>query len=298
MEQRRLGRTDMHVSVLGFGGSEIGYQRVATATVRRLLDDALDAGLNVIDTAECYEAGEELIGEAVSGRRKDFHLFTKCGHFEGGGRPDWRPESLLRSIERSLKRLRVDHVDLVQLHTCSEEDLRRGDVITALERARERGWTRYVGYSGDGGAAKYAIECGRFDTLQTSLSIADQEALDLTLPLARERGLGVIVKRPIANAAWRTGKTPSSAYHQPYWERLQRLRYDFLAGPLDESIALALRFTVFAPAVHTAIVGTTRPGRWRENAAMLTAGPLDAATMDAIRARWRAVADASWGGLT
>ncbi len=298
MEQRRLGRTDMHVSVLGFGGSEIGYQRVATETVRRLLDDALDAGLNVIDTAECYEAGEALIGEAVSGRRKDFHLFTKCGHFEGSGRPDWRPESLLRSVERSLERLRVDHVDLVQLHTCSKDELRRGDVIAALERARERGWTRYVGYSGDGGAAKYAIECGRFDTLQTSLSIADQEALDLTLPLARERGLGVIVKRPIANAAWRTGKPPASAYHQPYWERLQRLRYDFLDRPLEESIATALRFTVFTPAVHTAIVGTTRPGRWRENATMLTAGPLDAATVDAIRARWRAVADASWVGLT
>jgi aryl-alcohol dehydrogenase-like predicted oxidoreductase len=298
MEQRRLGRTDMHVSVLGFGGSEIGYQRVATETVRRLLDDALDAGLNVIDTAECYEAGEELIGEAVSGRRNDFHLFTKCGHFEGNGRPDWRPESLLRSVERSLKRLRVDHVDLVQLHSCSEDELRGGDVIAALERARERGWTRYIGYSGDGGAAKYAIECGRFDTLQTSLSIADQEALDRTLPLARERGLGVIVKRPIANAAWRTGKAPSSAYHQPYWERLQRLRYDFLAGPLEASIALALRFTVFAPGVHTAIVGTTRPGRWRENAAMLTAGPLAAATLDAIRARWRAVAEASWIGLT
>jgi hypothetical protein len=298
VELRQLGRTDMRVSVLGFGGSEIGFQQVAAPTVTRLLDDALDAGLNVIDTAECYEDSEALIGQAVSGRRRDFHLFTKCGHFAGTGRADWRPESLLRSIERSLQRLRTDHLDLVQLHTCSEDELRRGDVIAALERARERGWTRYIGYSGDGAAARYAIECGRFDTLQTSLSIADQEALELTLPLARERNLGVIVKRPIANAAWRTGRPPERAYHQPYWERLERLEYDFLRAPLADSVATALRFTLGAPGVHTAIVGTTQPGRWRENAARIAAGALDAATLKSIRARWRAVADASWVGLT
>jgi len=288
----------MRVSVLGFGGSEIGFQQVASDTVTRLLDDALDAGLNVIDTAECYEDSEALIGQAVAGRRRDFHLFTKCGHFEGTGREDWRPESLLRSIERSLQRLRTDHVDLVQLHSCSGDDLRRGDVIAALERARERGWTRYIGYSGDGAAARYAIECGRFDTLQTSLSIADQEALDTTLPLARERNVGVIVKRPIANAAWRTGRPPERAYHQPYWKRLKRLDYDFLRAGLAESVATALRFTLSAPGVHTAIVGTTQPGRWRENAARIAPGPLDAATLEAIRARWREVADASWVGLT
>jgi len=76
LERRRLGRTDMDVSVLGFGGSEIGYERVATATVTRLLGSAIDAGLNVIDTAECYESSEELIGQAIGGRRRDYHLFT------------------------------------------------------------------------------------------------------------------------------------------------------------------------------------------------------------------------------
>src|SRR5215207_9013798 len=75
MERRRLGKTDMNVSVLGFGGSEIGYQRVSRRTVERLLGTALDAGLNVIDTAECYENSEELIGRAVGGRRAEYHLF-------------------------------------------------------------------------------------------------------------------------------------------------------------------------------------------------------------------------------
>ena len=126
MEKRQFGKTDMQVTVLGFGGAEIGFEKAAPDAVARLLDDALDAGLNVIDTAECYLQSEELIGQAVSSRRSDFYLFTKCGHPEKPGEGDWRPESLLRSIERSLQRLRTDRVDLVQLHSCSEDELPQG----------------------------------------------------------------------------------------------------------------------------------------------------------------------------
>ena len=112
MEKRQFGKTDMRVSVLGFGGAEIGFEKAEPEAVARLLGEALDAGLNVIDTAECYIDSEELIGQAVAGRRPDFYLFTKCGHPERPGDGDWRPESLLASIERSLKRLQTDRVDL------------------------------------------------------------------------------------------------------------------------------------------------------------------------------------------
>jgi aryl-alcohol dehydrogenase-like predicted oxidoreductase len=297
MERRRLGGTDMDVSVLGFGGSEIGYQRVSVRTVERLLGGALDAGLNVIDTAECYDDSEALIGRAVGKRRGEFHLFTKCGHAGGWGRADWRPAALLAGLERSLKRLRTDRVDLLQLHSCSLAELRRGDAITALERARERGLTRYIGYSGDGMAARYALECGRLDTLQTSVSLADQEPFDLTLPLARERGVGVIAKRPLANVAWRYARKPAEPYYQTYWSRLRALDYDFLDGS-PQAVGVALRFTLSAPGVHTAIVGTTKPERWQQNAALLEPGPLPAAEVARIRARWRAVAAASWEGQT
>src|SRR5438093_9914464 len=117
MERRRLGRTGMIASVLGFGGSEIGYDRVAVRTVERLLGTALDAGLNVIDTAECYEDGEALIGRAIGARRRECYLFTKCGHSRGWGRGEWRPAALLASIERSLRRLETDYLDLIQLHS-------------------------------------------------------------------------------------------------------------------------------------------------------------------------------------
>jgi aryl-alcohol dehydrogenase-like predicted oxidoreductase len=298
MEKRTLGKTGMEVSVLGFGGAEIGYQGVPFEQAKKLLDKALDAGLNVIDTAECYKNSEELIGRAIGSRRREYFLFTKCGHAAGFDMPDWDPVMLEQQIDRSLKRLQTDAVDLVQLHSCSKDILEKGDVIRVLEKARDAGKTRYIGYSGDGEDARYAINSGRFDTLQTSVNIADQEAIRLTLPLAQDKHMGVIAKRPIANAAWKTGSRPRDAYHQPYWDRLQKLNYEFLKENLSESISIALRFTLAAPGVSTAIVGTTNPERWQENARLLDAGALSPEEFQMIRDRWDEVAEPDWVGQT
>jgi aryl-alcohol dehydrogenase-like predicted oxidoreductase len=299
MEKRQFGKTDMQVSVLGFGGAEIGFEGATEQTVERLLKSALDAGLNVIDTGECYQGSEELIGKAVSDRRADYYLFTKCGHPRGVGSEDWSPSSLLESIERSLRRLRTERLDLIQLHSCSESVLRKGDAIAALQTAREKGYVRYLGYSGDSIAATYAVECGAFDVLQISINIADQEAIELTLPLAREKQMGVIAKRPIANAAWKENHKPIESYHHAYWDRLNKLHYEFIRHlPLEESIAHALRFTLSVPGVHTAIVGTTKPERWLENAKVVEAGLLSDAEFTTIRERWEEIAPATWIGQT
>lgn len=299
MEKRRLGKTDMDVSILGFGGMEIGYQHISLSTAKRLLNEVLDSGINVVDTAECYSTSEELIGEAIAARRKDFYLFTKCGHESGWTYPDWRPESLFRSVERSLKRLKTNCVDLIQLHSCSEAELRQGKVIETLQRMRERGYTRYIGYSGDSKAALFAVESGQFDALQISLSIADQEALELVLPAAEQRSLAVMAKRPLTNMAWHNGdRPPSDSYGRTYWERLQRLKYDFLLGDLNQAVSTALRFSLSVPGVHTAIVGTTKPERIAENAKAVEAGRLSEQAYENIRARWRQVARASWVGQT
>jgi aryl-alcohol dehydrogenase-like predicted oxidoreductase len=297
MEKRRLGKTDMDVSVLGFGGSEIGYERASAETVAELLNSALDAGLNVIDTAECYYNSEELIGQAVGNRRKEFYLFTKCGHphgMESGA--NWSKDSILESVTRSLQRLKTDRLDLLQLHSCSEAELRKGEVIDALRTAREKGYTRYIGYSGDSRAAHFAVESGAFDTLQTSVNIADQEAIDLALPLAHEKQMGVIAKRPIANAAWKTGHRPIDSYHHEYFERLRKLNYDFLRGDLNRSVSIALRFTLSVPGVHTAIVGTKKPERWSQNARLLEAGSLGGKEFQSIRERWEECAPRTWIG--
>ncbi|MGH8338220.1 MAG: aldo/keto reductase, partial [Gammaproteobacteria bacterium] len=183
MEKRPLGKTGMQVSVLGFGGAEIGYEKAPFDRVEKLLNSALDAGLNVIDTAECYPRSEEMIGAAIGKRRGDYFLFTKCGHASGFDLPDWDSRMLQLQIDRSLQRLRTEYVDLLQLHSCSKELLDKGDVTRVLQHARAAGKARFIGYSGDGEDAATATKTGVFDTLQTSLNIADQTCIDLTLPL-------------------------------------------------------------------------------------------------------------------
>jgi len=293
MEKRLLGKTGMNASVLGYGASEIGYRGVPADVVERMLNGALDAGLNVIDTAECYIDSEEKIGNAVAGRRNEYFLFTKCGHDKDGDH--WNPAKMAATIDRSLKRLKTDHVDLLQLHTCSEAQLRQGDVIDVVRRARDAGKTRFIGYSGDGQTAAYAVESGAFDTLQISVSIAYQEAIELAIPAAKAKGMGVIAKRPLANAIWKSTSEPDP-YYQRYWERFQQLDYDFPKGDIQQAISIALRFTLSIEGVHTAIVGTTQPDRWSQNAQLLQAGPLDRNQFEAIRVRWKSVAQADWVG--
>jgi aryl-alcohol dehydrogenase-like predicted oxidoreductase len=306
IEFRVLGKTGLRVSTLGFGGSEIGYQAVAQKTVDKILNAALDAGINVIDTAECYAEGEALVGKAIAARRAEVVLMTKCGHAplgsaseraSGYAQPDWEPAMLARSIERSLTNLRTDYVDVMQFHSPSLATLKDGRVIEVLHRARERGQARFVGCSADSDEALYAVESGAFDTLQISASIADQEAIERVIPKAAARRMGVIVKRPIANAAWRHGKQPPADwYTRPYWDRLQALDYDFLKRGGEDAAAVALRFTLGTAGVTTAIVGTTRVERVAQNIAHAAAGPLPHAQYEAIRARWRAVAPAEWIG--
>ncbi len=285
----------MEISVLGFGGAEIGFEQASIDQTARLLGSALDAGLNVIDTAECYGSGEtaseHLIGQAVSHRRSEFFLFTKGGHRAGLEHEDWTPELLTAGIERSLKRLKTDYLDLVQLHSCSLSVLQQGEVIAALQAAKAAGKTRFIGYSGENEAAEYAVSCGVFDTLQTSINLADQRGISCWVKSAAEAGMGIIAKRPIANACW-TWPTEDEcpAYPRPYWQRLQSLAYPGL------SIERALRFTLTVPGVTTAIVGTKNPERWAQNAALLASGPLPAEEFEAIRARWQQIAPDDWLG--
>jgi len=171
-----------------------------------------------------------------------------------------------------------------------------GEVVAVLREAQEAGKVRFLGYSGDRDAARYAVECGAFDTLQTSLSIADQQPIDLTLPLAWKKGMGVIAKRPLANAAWTKAALPEDDYAYDYAQRLKTLGYDFLST--GDAVSVALRFTLAQPAVATAIVGTQNPDRWGKNAALLDAGPLSPTQVEAIRARWREAAAPDWTGRT
>lgn len=297
MERRILGKTGLEVSVLGFGGAEIGFEKASEATVKELLSAALDQGLNAIDTAECYVNSEALIGRAIGSRRNDFYLFTKCGHKSSNFEPAWSGADIAQSLERSLRALQTDYVDLLQLHSCSKEVLAKGEVVEALQKAKKEGKVRFIGYSGDSKDAVAAIKLDVFDTLQTSVNVFDQECLELTLPLARERNMGVIAKRPIGNAVWRFAEKPDNAYWHEYWERMKALGYSFTAfGSASEAAEIALRFTLSVPGVSTMIVGTTRPGRWKDNADLVAKGKLDQAQFASIREAWLKHSKATWVG--
>lgn len=299
MEKRKFGKTEMEVSVLGFGGAEIGFNpRQTQDEVNQLLNSALDSGLNLIDTAAGYLKSEQMIGEAVSKRRKEFYLITKCGALDGFTRSDWSAKGILETIETSLKNLQTDYLDIAQLHSCDREILERGEANEGLLRAREKGYTRYIGYSGDNEDARYALEINVFDSFQTSVNIADQTPIDTNIKLALEKEIGVIAKRPIANAVWRHASKPSESYHHEYWDRIQKLKFDFLSQSLEEATATALRFTMSIPGVHTMIVGTTRPNRWQENAKYVAQGKLSSQEYEAIRTRWREVGGDEWIGMT
>ena len=289
----------MDVSVLGFGGAEIGLEAVSQSQVDSLLNSAFDAGLNVIDTAACYGDSEEKIGRAIGHRRSEAILFTKCGHTSDLEGKDWEADLIRRSIERSLQRLKTDRLDLVMLHSCETDILDPGEATAALQAARDKGQTRYIGYSGDGAAALQAVSSGLFDVLQTSVNIADQQALDRLLPLAAEKNMGVIAKRPLANAAWQAiSERDIDEYRRPYFRRLKQLDYPFLTGDVETGVDLALRFTLSCPDVHTAIVGTAKPGRWQQNAAMAAQGNLLPGDFESIRERWQETAADDWFSLT
>ncbi|MER2561032.1 MAG: aldo/keto reductase [Myxococcaceae bacterium] len=298
MMQRAFGRTGLEVSVLGFGGAELGFDEgVTDQQVAALLHPAIDAGLNVIDTASAYLASEQLLGRALVGRRDTVHLFTKCGATDGFSRSDWSARGIRAQLEQSLRALKTDRVELLQLHSCGIDTLERGEAIDTLEALKREGKTRFIGYSGDGDAAVWAVTCGRFDALQTSINVADQLVLEQALPLAAKASMGVIAKRPVANVAWRYGDGgPDDGYHSSYWRRLRTLDFEFTKLPLKEAVGIALRFTAFQPGLSTAIVGSSSPGRWAENAALLAQGALSAEELAAIRTRWKERAKSDWVG--
>jgi aryl-alcohol dehydrogenase-like predicted oxidoreductase len=295
MQKRMLGKTGMNVSVLGFGAAEIGYEGAQQPDIDKLLAAALENGLNAIDTAECYVDSEEKLGRSIGNRRQDFYLFTKCGHAGNFFTPAWGAKEIAASLETSLKNLKTDYVDLLQLHSCDKDVLLKGEAVEALQKARSEGKCRFIGYSGDGEDALTALELDVFDTLQTSCSIFDQQSIDLLLPIAVKKNIGVIVKRPIGNAVWRFDSKPGNEYVQEYWRRMTELKYSFIEKGEDVA-ETALRFTLSQPGVCTMIAGTTKPDRWPANADMVRKGELSAEQLKEIRSRWQAVAQSSWVG--
>lgn len=280
----------MTVTRLGVGLSEIG-RGTEKERASEVLNIALDSGVNFLDTAACYGASEELVGYAVSGRRDDYYLATKAGHVAGGYEGEaWTAKTIEDSIDRSLKRMKTDYLDLVQLHSCSVEILERGEAVEAVKKAQQEGKIRYVGYSGDNDAALWAVESGQFDTLQTSFNLVEQKARFDLFDKAKAQDMGVIIKRPIANGAWGAEQSPSD-YAKTYFERAKTMQAKGEVPSAPENrILLALGFTLAHDAVDVAIVGTKTPKYMQANIEMVQNElPISAAAIAELHARFEEV---------
>jgi aryl-alcohol dehydrogenase-like predicted oxidoreductase len=210
-------------------------------------------------------------------------------------------------VDRSLRRLGTDHLDVMLLHSCDLEVLRQGEALGALARAREAGKIRFAGYSGDNEAATFAVGLAGVDVIMCSASICDQVNLEGVLPAAAVAGTAVIAKRSVANAAWKPLEAQSGLYRdyaKAYAERFRAmdLKPRDLGFPGAEAwMEIALRFTLAESRVHVLSIGTTSPANAEANLAMLEAGPLPAAAVAKIRQAFREARSRSggpWPALT
>jgi aryl-alcohol dehydrogenase-like predicted oxidoreductase len=286
-----FGSSGIEVSRLGLGAGGLGDMSLSEREAERLLLGAVDRGVTFFDAARSYGAAEERIGRYLGARRGEVVLSTKGGYGIPGV-SDWTGDAVRRGIDDALGRMRTDRIDVFHLHSCPAEVLARDDILGALSEARTAGKIRVAAYSGENEALWRAVESGAFGSVQCSVNLFDQRAIDGAIASAAARGLGVVGKRPLANCAWRFSERPLGQYAEEYWLRMRAMAFD--ATPLEWA-ELALRFAAFAPGVCSVIVGTTRLEHLEENLSVLERGPLDEAVHGRIRDAFRAHDD-GWVG--
>ncbi len=303
MEKRTLGKTQLEVTPIGFGTAQIGFVGMEQAECDQLLNGVLDAGVNVIDTAACYVDAEEEVGKAIGSRRDEYILVSKCGHkIADDDAPEWSGELVRSSAERSLRLLKTDHLDVLLIHSCPKANLENEEMIEALIQCKRDGMTRFIGYSGDREDLEYALSLDPIDCIETSINFLDQQVLEKSIPVAKRRDLGVFAKRPIANSVWRDMTQyggPYGGYTAPYTERLKKLGMTPDSVGFDGNwIELALRFTLFQPGMHIALVGGMNLDHVKENLKIAEQGPLPDSVLGNLSSIWKKNDDGSWVGQT
>lgn len=224
MLKRRLGRTNLMVSVIGFGGLII--PRISLQEAVEVIRYALELGVNIIDTAKSYGDSEEKVGAAISGQREDCIITSKSLAND--------KNTLLADIDLGLKRLNTDKIELYQLHNVSsserlEKALMPGGLLDGLKQAKASGKIDFIGFSGHKKDILIsAIKTDEFDFVEMPINVVDRDTWHDVLPLAIERDMGIISMKPLAGGAL-TDLTP-------------------------EIIDLALRYVVCQD-ISTAVVG-------------------------------------------
>ncbi len=261
-----LGRTGLDVTRLGYGAAH--RRPMSEEHADRLLNAVLDAGINLVDTSDDYGNSEELIGRYISHRSSEFYLATKCGSSSSGHL--WTRENVLGNLEQSLRRLKADSVDIMQLHNPSVEECERGGLVGALQEMREQGKVRWIGVSTTLPHLPTYLEWGVFDVFQIPYSALEREHEEWTDRVG-EAGAGVLTRGGVAQ-----GEPGPGTGHEDTWGRFEGAGLDELRGEGESRTAFLLRYTLTHRHTHSIIVGTTNPDHVRENVEAINAGPLPA----------------------
>ncbi len=280
MENRRLGGTELQVTSLGYGAMEL--RKVDEKQADSLLNSALDAGINFIDTAPDYGVSEERIGRAIGHRRGEYILASKCGcniPRDGDDKTQhiWTREMVMHNIELSLKLLKTDHLDLWQIHSATAEEIRNSDVMDAIGEVQRQGKVRAIGYTAP---TNRAPKCGFqgvveflswdvFDVFQMPYCAVGRIHEDAITAVAR-KDAGVIVRGALKPGI-------AQVHGEADWEKLWgSAGLDELMDPSESRYGFMLRFAMTHPDFSTIIVGTRDPTHLVENVATAGKGPLSA----------------------
>jgi aryl-alcohol dehydrogenase-like predicted oxidoreductase len=297
---RTLGRTEVEVSILGYGAMELrGQPRgpdISEAEVGRLLNAVLDGGITLIDTSVDYGLSEERIGRHLSARRDEYFLASKCGCLLGdppaGAVPpfphDYRPENIRAGIEQSLRRLDTDRLDLLQVHISpSRERMESDDTVATMLSLRDEGKTRFLGMSGTLPNLPDHIAMGVFDVFQIPYSAVQREHEDL-VSAAAGAGAGTLIRGGVARGApapdkgWQYG--PLGLAEGLGERRWVSSGVDEIFGDMSP-LEFVLRFTLSHPDLSSTIVGTANLGHLEANVAIAEKGPLPEALYEESKRR-------------
>jgi aryl-alcohol dehydrogenase-like predicted oxidoreductase len=287
---RTLGRTGADVTILGYGAMELRGQprgpEIADEDAGRLLNAVLDGGINLIDTSPDYGRSEELIGTYVGHRRDEFFLASKCGCPVAAPADmpppyphDYSPANVRANVEQSLRRLRTDRLDLVQVHMSPSTDvLGQNHTVETLSELRDEGKVRFIGMSGILPELPGHLALNVFDAFQIPYSAVQRDHENL-ITEAAAKGAGTLIRGGAARGAaseeknWRTGPlTQQPGLGQRNWETsgIEELLAEAGIGTME----FILRFTLSHPDLSTTIVGTASPAHLAGNIALAEKGPL------------------------
>lgn len=227
------------------------------AAAVRFLNDVLDSGVNLIDTAAAYWLSEERIGKALSGRRSEFVLASKWGEWcdESGSVYDYSPAAMWKFLDSSLTKLNTDVIDLYQIHSAPLEVIQSGEALAEMQKAREQGRIRFIGLSCGEAEALAAIESGGYDTIQISYNALGRSMESRVLPMALSANMGVLIKDGLAAGRLTDKIHRLGVEHAALKGRVAAVQSlaEGWGMTLNE---LALRFVLSNPAVSSVLAGT------------------------------------------